>query len=93
MINPTQIKPNMPVVCSNEMQFATVERMEGSDWIRLKKDDSGAPHYIPVSWVQTVDDRVHLDRPSKQAMNQWTTSPGPNAQRVTTQEGARKNGW
>jgi len=90
MVNPTHIKPNMPVVCSNQTQFATVEQMEGNDWIRLKKDDKGASHYIPLSWVKTVDDRVHIDRPSKQAVMQWSTTPSfdgmKSAQRVSTQD-------
>lgn len=90
MVNPTQIKPNMPVVCSNATQFATVERMEGNDWIRLRNDDKGTPHYIPFSWVQAVDDRVHVDRPSKQAVMQWSTTPSfdgmKSSQRISTRD-------
>jgi hypothetical protein len=75
MINASQIKPHMPVVCSEGGQFATVDHLEGSDQIKLTKDDSGKHHYIPLSWVQTVDDKVHVDRPGKQAMQQWSDSP------------------
>lgn len=73
MVNKDQIKPNMPVVCSENGQFAVVDQLEASS-IKLKKDKSGQHHFIPLSWVKMVDQRVHIDRPGKQAMREWTTS-------------------
>jgi hypothetical protein len=73
MINVQQIKPNMPVVCSDDGQFAVVDHVEGQDSIKLKKDQSGKHHFIPVSWVTTVDEKVHIDRPGNQAMKEWRT--------------------
>ena len=75
MINASQIKPHLPVVCSNNGQFATVDHLEGQDMIKLSKDKSGEHHYIPLSWVKSVDDKVHIDRPGDQAMREWTTKP------------------
>lgn len=75
MISQDQIKPDAPVVCSNDGQFAEVDHMEGSDTIKLKKDASGQHHYIPLSWVTAVDDKVHIDRPGDEAMREWTTKP------------------
>ena len=75
MVRGNEIKPELPVVCSNDGQFATVDHMEGSDSIKLKKDKSGQHHYIPLSWVTKVDDKVHIDRPGDQAMRDWTTAP------------------
>ena len=75
MISPNQVKPDAPVVCSQDGQFATVDHMEGSDTIKLKKDKQGQHHYIPLSWVTKVDDKVHVDRPGDQAMKEWSTSP------------------
>ena len=69
------IKPHMPVVCSNDRQFAVVDRIEGRDLIKLAKDASGQHHYIPLSWVAAVDDKVHVDRPGDQAMREWSTTP------------------
>ncbi len=74
MVNASQIKPHMPVVCSNNGQFATVDHMEGSDSIKLAKDKSGQHHYIPLAWVTQVDDKVHVDRPGDQAMREWKTT-------------------
>jgi hypothetical protein len=76
MVSPNEIKPGMPVVCSMGKQFAVVDHMEGNDWVKLRKDERGAHHFIPISWVLSVDDHeVHIDRPAKQAMQQWSTTP------------------
>lgn len=69
------IKPHMPVVCSENGQFATVDHIEGTNEIKLTRDKSGVHHYIPLAWVVSVDDKVHVDRPGKQAMQEWTTAP------------------
>ena len=69
------IKPHMPVVCSQNGEFATVDHVEGRSKIKLAKDDSGKHHYIPLAWVTSVDDKVHIDRPGDQAMREWTTQP------------------
>ena len=79
MIDIAQIKPHMPVVCSENGQFAVVDHLEGANTIKLAKDKSGQHHYIPVSWVASVDDKVHVDRPGKQAMQQWSATPPAKA--------------
>ncbi len=73
MISASQIKPHTPVVCSNSRQLAVVDHMEGADTIKLAKDDKGLHHYIPMSWVKSVDDKVHLDRPGDQVTREWST--------------------
>jgi hypothetical protein len=76
MINSTQIQPDMPVVCSLDGQFAVVDHMEGTDTIKLKKDDTGQHHYIPLDWVASVENgKVKVDRPGDQAMDDWLSSP------------------
>ena len=76
MINANTIKPDMPVVCSLDGQFAEVDHMEGSDTIKLKRDDSGQHHYIPLSWVvSTNDGKVKVDRSGEEAMQKWSTAP------------------
>lgn len=51
MIDITQIKPDMPAVWSQDVQFATVDHREGSKTIKLTKDNNSQHHYIPSSWV------------------------------------------
>lgn len=74
MINPEQIQPDMPVVCSQDGQFATVDHMEGTNTIKLKKDETGRHHYIPLTWVSSIEGgKVKVDRPGDQAMQEWST--------------------
>jgi hypothetical protein len=79
MINASQITPHLPVVCSNDGQFGTVDHMDG-DHIKLTRDKEGQHHWIPLSWVTRVDDKVHVDRPGDQAMREWK-STAPAGQR------------
>ena len=79
VIDTSSIKPHMPVVCSKGGQFATVDHLEGRDEIKLSKDEGGQHHYIPTSWVTSVDDKVHVDRPGDQAMREWKTQPPSKA--------------
>ncbi len=72
MIEASQIKPEMPVVCSQDGQFAVVDHMEGKDCIKLMKDEKGVHHFIPLAWVTKVDDKVHVDRPGDQATREWS---------------------
>ena len=73
------IKPHMPVVCSENGQFATVDHLEGTDQLKLAKDKNGVHHFIPLSWITSVDDKVHIDRPGDQAMKEWSTTPTAKA--------------
>jgi hypothetical protein len=75
MIDPSLIKPHMPVVCSMNGHFATVDHLEDPETIKLAKDDKGVHHYIPVAWVTYVDDKVHVDRPGGWAMLEWADDP------------------
>ena len=69
------IRPHMVVVSSDSDEIATVDHVEGKSLIKLAKDDDGEHHYIPLTWVTSVDDRVHIDRPGERARREWSTSP------------------
>lgn len=72
----SQIVPEMPVVCSNGGQFATVDHLEGTASIKLKRDAHGHHHYIPTAWVKSIEDgKVVVDRPGEQAMQEWSEQP------------------
>ena len=71
-----QIQPDMPVVCSQDGQFAEVDHMEDADTIKLKRDSAGKHHYIPLSWVTSVEGgKVKIDRPGEEAMQEWSETP------------------
>jgi hypothetical protein len=73
MIKAQEVKSGMPVVCSKNGQFGEVDHMDGKDSIKLKRDKMGKHHQIPLSWVISVDDKVHVDRTGDQAMKEWRT--------------------
>ncbi len=70
------IKEHMAVVCSDGGQIATVDHLDPANMIKLTRDEQGQHHWIPVAWVTSVDDQVHIDRSGQQAMQEWSTS-GP----------------
>ena len=67
------INPGMPVVDAEDGAFGFVDHLEGTDYIKLKKDDSGQHHLIPLAWVQAVDDKVHIDRSAEDIRREWKT--------------------
>src|SRR5262249_27556911 len=69
------IRPHMPVVCSDSGVIAMVDHVEDGTTIKLTQDASGHHHYIPLTWVSSVDDKVHLDRPKAQIQREWSTTP------------------
>lgn len=71
------IKANMPVVCSDNGLLSVVEHLEGTDVIKLAKDIYGQHHYIPLGWVDRVDDQVHLDRTGVEAVMAWSKTAAP----------------
>lgn len=79
MIQASQIKPDMPVVCSEDGEFAKVDHMEGDDTIKLMKDKHGQHHFIPLSWVTSTDNhQVKVDRSGEQAIKDWANTAPAN---------------
>ena len=70
MLDPTQISEHMPVTDSNGAEVGTVDHIDGS-YIKLTKDDAAQHHWIPLSWVTSADDAVHLDRSFQDAREAW----------------------
>lgn len=76
MIHPEQIKPDMRVFCSENSQFATVDHMEGTNALKLKKDKTGQHHYIPLSWVNSTEgNKVKIKFPRQKVIQEWSTVP------------------
>jgi hypothetical protein len=67
------LKPKMVVVCSQHVQFATVDHVENSAVV--VDDAAGVSHFIPLQWIASVDDKVHIDRPGARAMREWKSRP------------------
>jgi len=68
-----QIQEHMEVLGSDGRRVGTVDRVE-SDRIKLAKDDSPdrKHHYVLLSAVASVDQKVHLKQPRASAAASWS---------------------
>ena len=69
-----QAKEHMEVVGSDGQPVGTVDKVAG-DKIILTKSGAmagGHHHSIPCSWIQSVDDKVTINKTAEQARQQWT---------------------
>ncbi len=67
------IQEHMEVVGSDGRHVGTVDHTEATEVV-LTGDDpkaGGKPHLISVDWVDHVDSKVHLNKPSKKAVLEW----------------------
>lgn len=75
MIDPAEIMEDMEVVGSDGEHVGTVDHMEGTDRIKLSKDDpasGGEHHIIPLALVESIeDDCVVLRKPAAEVMRSW----------------------
>jgi hypothetical protein len=69
----TTIRERMEVVRSDGEHVGTVDRLDGSDRIKLMRNDSadGKHHFIPTDWVGRVDQYVHLNKPADEAIGEF----------------------
>ena len=73
-MNPSDIKEHLPVLGSDGGHVGTVDHMDGTDRIKLTKNDptaGGEHHFIPLAWVARVDEHVHLNKPTTEARAEW----------------------
>ena len=76
MVAPVMIKEHMEVLGSDGVHVGTVDGLEGRDTVKLTKEDpeaSGEHHFIPLAWVDHVDQQVHLKQAGVEAMARWKT--------------------
>lgn len=67
------IREHMDVISSDKKTVGKVDHMEGADKIKLTKASApdGKHHFIPLSWVDHVDQHVHLNKSGAEATSQW----------------------
>jgi hypothetical protein len=76
MVAPTMIKEHMEVVGADGVHVGIVDHMEGADEMKLTKSDEDAGdehHFIPLAWVDRVDNKVHLKQSGAEAKARWKT--------------------
>ena len=65
-----QIREHMEVVGADEEHVGTVDGVDGGQ-IKLTKSDpvtGGEHHFIPLAWVDTVDEKVRLSMDAEEAI-------------------------
>ena len=73
-MNPSDIKEHLPVITSDGEHLGTVDHMDGTDRIKLTKNDpasGGEHHFIPLAWVARVDEHIHLSKSAAEARAEW----------------------
>jgi hypothetical protein len=74
MFKSLDIQKDMEVVGLDGKHVGTVDHLETADRIILSKDDpkaGGRHHLISIEWVDYVDQKVHLNKPSMKATKEW----------------------
>lgn len=74
MAKAQDIHQHMEVLGSDGKHVGTVDHMEGASRIKLSSSDpqaGGKHHVIAIDWVERVDERVHLNKTSAEAMKRW----------------------
>jgi hypothetical protein len=77
MVNTSNIRQRMEVLGLSGGYVGIVDAVQGNT-IRLAHEDpdsGGEYHFIPLDWVQSVDEAVHLNKPYDDAMREWQTGP------------------
>ena len=74
MIDSSRIAESMEVVSSDGRHIGRVDHIKGAE-IELSRFDMeamGRHHLIPLSWVEFVDDKVHLSLDHDATRQRWT---------------------
>jgi hypothetical protein len=66
------VRGQMSVIASCGEQVGVVEHIEGNA-IKLTKNESpdGQHHFIPIGWIDRVDNHVHLRKDAKETEQSW----------------------
>jgi hypothetical protein len=74
MTGASQIKEHMDVISFDRKIVGKVDHLEGPDKIKLTKEsspDGQHHHFIPASWIDHVDQHVHLNKTGADVTAHW----------------------
>ena len=77
MVDAQHIKEHQEVVGSDGGHVGRVDHVRDGQIELAKMDLAGGfkHHMIPVSWVERVDEHVHLNLTKDEAKSRWTEKP------------------
>ncbi|HEV2747286.1 MAG TPA: DUF2171 domain-containing protein [Allosphingosinicella sp.] len=69
----SRVTEHMEVLGSDGQHIGTVDKVRGDRIILTKSDENagGRHHSIPCSWIDSVDDKVRVDKTAEEATNAW----------------------
>jgi hypothetical protein len=73
MVDTSQIKEHMDVISSDRKTVGKVDHLDGNK-IKLTKassPDGQHHHFIPVDWIDHVDQHVHLSKTGSDVTAHW----------------------
>lgn len=71
-INVNDITKHADVIASCGTKVGTVDHLDGSNKIKLTRNEEGSHHLIPLSWVSEIkDNQVLLNVDSEEVKNKW----------------------
>jgi len=72
MVDTSQIRNGLAVIASDAEPVGAVDSVEG-DRLKLTRKDStdDIHHYIPLAWVERVEERIHLNRTGAEVRASW----------------------
>ncbi len=76
-MNTSDIREHMAVIASCGRRVGTVDGVEGNS-VKLTKSAPaahGEHRYIPLEWVESVDESVHLNVDGDEAEREWNAAP------------------
>jgi hypothetical protein len=74
MLDTSQIKEHMDIISSDRKTVGKVDHLEGSDKIKLTRQsspDGQHHHFIPASWIDHIDQHVHLNKSGADVTAHW----------------------
>ncbi|KPF47439.1 DUF2171 domain-containing protein [Rhizobium sp. G187] len=76
MISADQIREHMEVRDADGAHVGTVDHMDGQSRIKLTRKDSqdGQHHYIPLDWIDHIDQHVHLSKNVDEVKRDWSVN-------------------
>ena len=69
-LNPARIQRNMAVFSSHGEQLGAIDHIEGGN-LELVRDAVGQHHFIPLRWIDRVEDAVYLTRTGEDVRRLW----------------------
>ncbi|MFH7767013.1 DUF2171 domain-containing protein [Acinetobacter sp. BSP-28] len=75
MINVDDITKHADVIASDGQKVGTVDHLQGTDQIKLTRNEEGSHHLIPLSWVSEIkENQVMLNVDAEEVKSHWVAA-------------------